>query len=98
MDGIVIFTVASGSVNGETRVKLDGEAAALGLKKTLPASEGGTLQLPEGMYAGTVEIEDQMEQLRAYYRTLVDIMRKLNIKGKYFISVSASPTFVCGEL
>ena len=41
---------------------------------------------------------DQMAQLKHYYRRLVDVMRKLNIKSKYFVNVSQSPAYVCGEL
>ena len=98
MEGIVTFTVAIASIDADTKAKLDEAVAALGLKATLPETEGGTLHLPAGTYGDIIQIDDQMAQLKHYYRSLVDVTRKLNIKGKYFVNVSQSPAYVCGEL
>ena len=98
MEGIVTFTVAIDTIDADTRGKLDEAVVALGLKATLPETEGGTLHLPAGTYGDIIQIDDQRAQLKRYYRGLVDVMRKLNIKGRYFVNVSQSPAYVCGEL
>jgi len=98
MEGIITFTIAIESIDTNTKAKLDEAVAGLGLKATLPETEGGTLHLPAGTYGSVIQIDDQMAQVKHYYRSLVDMMRKLNIKGKYFINLSQSPAYVCGEL
>jgi len=98
-EGLVVFTVALDSLDAARKAALDAEVGALGFKKTIPCSEGGDMPLPEGTYACLLEIKDQHEQLRHFYRSLVDVMRKLEVKGKYFISMAGSPiSNICGEL
>ena len=98
MEGIVTFTVETDKIDSETMAKLNGKVSALGLKTTLPQTEGGDMPLPGGTYGAVVQIDDQMEQLKRYYRSLVAIMRKLKIKGKYFVNISEKSAFVCGKL
>ena len=99
MNGIVTFTITTEANSPETIARLKDEVAPLGFGTTLTETEtGGPLHLPEGTYACTMQIDDQMEQLKHYYRSLVKIMRALDIKGKYFINLAATPAFVCGEL
>ena len=98
MKSIVTFTVAIDSIDPDTKAKLDEAVEALGLQATLPETQGGTLHLPAGTYGSIIQIDDQMEQVKHYYRSLVDVMRKLDIKGKYFLNLSESPAYVCGEL
>ena len=98
MEGIITFTVETDEIDSEVMAKLNGEVSALGLKTTLPQTEGGDMPLPDGTYGAVIQIDDLMEQIKRYYRSLVAIMRKLKIKGKYFINISEKPAFVCGEL
>jgi len=98
MDGIVTFTIATDAIDARVQAQLDAEVAVFGLKTTLPQTEGGEMGLPRGTYGAIVQIDDQMEQLKRYYRGLVAAMRKLKVKGKYFVNLSRTPTFVCGEL
>lgn len=56
------------------------------------------MALPGGTYGSVIQMDDQMGQLKRYYRSLVAIMRKLKIKGKYFVNLSGNPAFVCGKL
>ena len=98
MKGIVTFTVETCSIDETTKAKLDDVVTKLGLRTTLPETEGGTLHLPSGTYAAIIQIEDQMAQMKGYYRSLVDAARKLSIKGKYFVVVSQKPALVCGKL
>lgn len=71
----------------------------MGFGTTLTETESGKpMPLPDGTYACLVQIDDAMQQMKQYYRGLVQIMRSTNIKGKYFISLSATPASVCGEL
>ena len=98
MGGIVTVTVATDGIDSETMARLDAEALALGLKTTLPQTEGGDMPLPAGTYGAVVEAGDQMEQVKHYYRSLVAVMRKLNLKGRYFVNVAQNAAFVCGGL
>ena len=100
MDGIVTITMDITSMDEENKSKLGKELRELGLQKTLPETErGGILHLPECTYGRIIELDDdQMAQLKHYYRSLVDIMRKLSFKGRYFVNVSANPAYVCGCL
>lgn len=98
MEAIITFTIATDSIDAQCQVKLDSEIAGLGLGKTLPQTGGGDMPLPRGTYGAVVQTANQMEQLKRYYRDLVVVMRKLKIKGKYFVNVAQNPTFVCGEL
>ncbi|MBU4211530.1 MAG: hypothetical protein L6437_00875 [Kiritimatiellae bacterium] len=98
MEGIVTVTVDVTSLDVETKAKLEDALNGLGLRTTLPETEGGTLHLPSGTYGNLIEVKEQMDQMKHYYRNLVGIMRKLKIKEKYFVNVSQKPTFVCGEL
>ena len=98
MEGIVTVTIDPVPIPDEKVEKLEAELGALGLKSTLPESEGGTLHLPFGTYGSMIEIEDQMAQLKHYYRSVVAVMRKLELGGRYFVNVSQKPTVVCGEL
>jgi len=99
VSGIVTFTVATDGLDAGRRAALDAEVVKLGFETTVPCSEGGDMPLPEGTYACFLEIEDQHEQLRHYYRSLVDAMRRLGIKGKYFINMANRPASnICGEL
>lgn len=99
MNGIITFTVATDQLDAERKVKLDVEVDALGFKTTVPCSEGGDLSLPNGNYACLMDIQDQDQQLRHAYRSLVAIMRKLEIKGKYCIHMAHKPVHtICGEL
>ena len=98
MDGIVTFTVESTNLDAERIARLSEEVLALGLKTALTLTEGGDMALPVGTYGAVIRIDDQMEQLKRYYRSLVAVMRKLRIKGTYFVNVSQTPTFVCGKL
>ena len=98
MEGIVAVTVDVTSLNATDRKQLESAMNELGLGTTLPETQGGTLHLPPGVYASPIEITDQMQQLRHYYRATVDILRRLGIKGKYFVNVAPNPTFVCCEL
>ena len=98
MEGIVTITIEVGQLDKEMKAAMNREIADLGLEKTLPETEGGTLYLPEGTYGAFIELGDQMERLKHYYRSLVGIMRKVGFKGKYFVGVAANPAVVCGEL
>ena len=98
MEGIATITMEVAAMDAETKSRLDEEVAGLGLQGTLPESEGATLHLPNGTYGAVLEIDDRMKQFRHYYRGLVDIMRKLGFKGRYFVNVAENPAFVCGEL
>ena len=98
MEGIVTFTISTNKISADQITRLNAEVLALGLKTTLPQTEGGDMPLPAGTYGAIIEIGDQMEQVKPYYRSLVALMRKLKIKGKYFVNLSAGPTYVCGEL
>jgi len=98
MEGIVTFTIATDKISAEQIARLNAEVLALGLKTTLPMTEGGEMALPAGTYGAGIQIGDQMEQLKHYYRSLVAVMRKLKIKGTYFVNVSQEPASVCGEL
>lgn len=99
MNGIVTFTVTTDVNSPEIIAKLKNEVTSLGFKSELTETEtGGPLYLPDGTYACTMQIEDKMEQMKYYYRGLVKIMRALDIKGKYFINLAATPAFCCGEL
>lgn len=98
MEGIVIFTVEMAPRDAGLIASLSKEIATLGLKTTLPQTEGGDMALPVGTYGAVIRIDDQMTQLKHYYRSLVAIMRKLKIKGKYLVNISEKPAFVCGEL
>lgn len=98
--GIVTFTVSPAANNPELISKLTEEVAALGLDTTLVETETGKpLYLPEGTYACALDIDDDTEKMKYFYRGLVEIMRKLNIKGKYFINLAHRPvSYVCGRL
>jgi len=98
MDGMITVTIAPDAIGADARAALDEIMGGLGLKTTLPETGGGTLALPPGTYGCITETEDQMEQLKHYYRSLVEALRKADFKGKYFISVSQSPAYICGEL
>ena len=99
MNGIVTFTITTAANSLETIAKLKDEVTTLGFQAALVETETGKpLHLPEGTYACVMQIEDQMEQMKHYYRGLARIMRSLNIKGKYFINLAATPAYVCGEL
>ena len=98
MDGIVTFIIATDAIDAQVQAKLDAEVAGLGLRTTLPQTEGGDMALPRGTCGAVVQIDDQMAQLKRYYRGLVAVMRKLKFKGKYFVNLLQTPTFVCGEL
>ena len=95
MEGIVTFTVEPANLDAGLIAK---EVLALGLKPTLPMTEGGDMALPAGTYGAAIQIDDQMAQLKHYYRSLVAVMRKLGIKGTYFVNVSQKPASVCGKL
>ena len=98
MEGIVTFTIAADKISADQITRLNAEVLALGLKTTLPQTEGGEMALPAGTYGAGIQIGDQMAQLKHYYRRLVAVMRKLKIKGAYFVNVSKEPDFVCGKL
>jgi len=98
MEGIVIITMDVSAMDVNARSQLDKEIGALGLQKTLPETEGGILHLPAGTYGSIIQLENQMDELKHYYRTLVGIMHRLNFKGRYFVNVAANPVFACGEL
>jgi len=98
MAGIVTFTVETASLDDKVIPALTDEMSALGLKTTLPQTEGGEMALPAGTYGAVIQIGDQTAQLKHYYRSLVAIMRKLKIKGTYLVNVSQEPSFVCGKL
>lgn len=98
MEGIVTFTIGTSSLDDGVIPALTDGTSALGLKTTLPQTEGGDMALPAGTYGGVIQIDDQMAQLNHYYRSLVAVMRKLKIKGTYFVNVSQTPSFVCGKL
>ena len=98
MTGIITITIDTAAITANAIGKLDAEIASLGLHKTLPATEGGELKLPTGTYGKPIEIGAQMDELNHYYRNLVGIMRKLNLKGKYFVNVATNASYVCGEL
>ena len=91
MEGMITVTNALDAIGVEAKAALDEIMGGLGLKTTLPETGGGTLALPPGTYGGIIQIEDQMEQLKHYYRSLVEVLRKLDFKGKYFRSLSQSP-------
>lgn len=99
MNGIVTFTVATDRLPPGTKSQLDNHVDALGFKTIIPCSEGGDLSLPDGTYACLLDIENQHEQLRHFYRSLVAVMRKLEVRGKYFINMANDPVSnICGEL
>ena len=99
VSGIVTFTVATHGLDTGQMAALDAEVGRLGFRTTVPCSEGGDMPLPEGTYACLLEIEDQHGQLRHFYRSVVDTMRRLGIKGKYFINMANRPVSnICGEL
>lgn len=99
MNGIVTFTVSTDANSRETIAKLKDDVKAMGFQTELLETETGKpLYLPDGTYACVMQIQDQMEQLKHYYRGLVKIMRVVGIKGKYFINLAATPAFVCGQL
>jgi hypothetical protein len=100
MDAIVIFTIDMTSMDEKIKLDLDEEVKKLGLQKTLPNTEKESVfYLPEGTYGKIIQLkDDQMAQLTRYYRSLVDIMHKINFKGKYFVNVSTNPAYICGNL
>jgi hypothetical protein len=99
MNGIVTFTITTEANSPETITRLKDEVASLGFGTTLTETESGkSMSLPDGTYACVMQIDDQMEQMKHYYRGLVKIMRALGIKGKYFINLAATPAYVCGQL
>ncbi len=98
MEGIVTVAIDPVTIPDEKVEALDAEMLGLGLESSLPATEGGTLPLPFGSYGRVIGIEDQLAQLKHYYRSVVAAMRKLGITGRYFVNVSQKPAFVCGEL
>ena len=98
MEGMITVAIAPDAIGADAKATLDELMDGLGLKTTLPRTEGGVLNLPPGTYGRIIQIEDQMEQLKHYYRSLVQALRKVDFKGKYFISVSQSPAYICGEL
>lgn len=98
MDAIVTVTVATDALDADVKAELDREASSLGLGTALQRTEGGGMSLPQGTYGAIIEVGDQMAQTRAYYRGVVDIMKRLGLEGKYFVCVARHPTFVCGEL
>ncbi len=98
MEGIVTFTIETNKISADQITRLNADVLALGLRTTLPQTEGGDMPLPAGTYGAVIEIGDQMEQVKLYYQSLVALMRKLKIEGKYFVNLSAGPTYVCGEL
>lgn len=97
MEGIVTCTVEPANLDAGLITNLSEEVLALGLKTTLPQTEDGDMALPAGTYGAVIQIDDQMAQLKHYYRSLVAVMRKLKIKGPYFVNVSQKPTFVLGK-
>ena len=54
MEGIITFTVEPDKIEPEVMAKLDGEVSALGLKTTLPQTEGGDMPLPGGTYGAVI--------------------------------------------
>jgi len=100
MKGIVTFTVTIEANRSEVISQLTDEVAPFGFSTTLTETETGEpLHLPVGTYACPIQIDDQTEQMEYFYRGLVEIMRGLNIKGKYFINMAHQPiSYVCGEL
>ncbi len=99
MNGIVTVTVATDQLDAASKAKLDPEVNALGFKTTVPCSEGGDMSLPDGTYVSLLQIQNQADQLRSLYRALVDVMRTLDIKGKYFIGMANEPiSHICGKL
>ena len=98
MEGIVTFTIATNKICADQITRLNAEVLTLGLKTTLPQTECGDMPLPAGTYGAVIQIGDQMAQLQHYYQSLVVVMRKLKIKGTYFVNVSQEPDFVCGKL
>jgi len=74
MEGVVTFTIATDKISAEQITRLDAEVLALGLKTTLPQTEGGDMPLPAGTYGAVIQIGDQMEQVKPYYRSLVALM------------------------
>ena len=99
MNGIATFTITAGANSPETIARLRDEVASLGFGTTLTETESGKpMPLPDGTYACVMQIGEQMEQMKHYYRGLVKIMRALGIKGKYLITLAATPAYVCGQL
>lgn len=99
MNGIVTFTITTEANGPETIARLTDEVISLGFGTTLTETETGKpMHLPDGTYACVMQIADQVEQMRHYYRGLVKIMRSLGVKGTYFINLAATPAYVCGQL
>ena len=98
MEGIVTVTVSADAINSPSKMQLDEKMAALGLQKTLPATEGGVLHLPDGTYAQVIELEEAMDQLKTYYRSIVKVLRALDLHCAYFVNVATDPCFACGQL
>jgi hypothetical protein len=98
MKAIVTVAIDPVTIPDEKVTALESALKELGLQHELPASEGGMLDLPFGTYAQLIETDDQKSDLGHYHHSVVEIMKNLNITGRYFVNIAQKPAFVCGEL
>jgi len=95
---LITITVDLADIVPGSRSQLEAELSALGLGKTLSVTEGGDMDVPPGTYAAEIDEGDPMEQLRHYYRSFIDIMRKLDLHGAYMVNLCQKPCYTCGKL
>lgn len=98
METVVMLTVTFDGISEADRETFDAEIAALGFSRTMPASEGGELVLPDGSYAMTVQGEDTKEIMTRHYRAFVKVMRQHDLHGRYHVLACHDSGIVVGRL
>jgi hypothetical protein len=98
MNGNVVITVALDEIDSSGRKLLDDEMDKLGLKKQGASSEGHELIYPEGTYVRNVDFSDSDGQLKHYYHSLVDVMKKHQLRGRYMVWIASNAHLVCGDV
>ena len=98
MDGGVVITVGLDEIDASGRKILDEEMDKLGLKKQGKSSESHDLIYPEGTYVRCVDIADSMDQLKHYYHSLVEVMKKHGLRGRYMVWIASDLHLVCGNI
>ena len=98
MGNLIAITVNLTDATPENEAQLEAELSALGLGSTLPITEGGNMDVPKGTFVATIDEGEPMEHLTHFYRSFVEVMRKLNLHGSYMVNVGQKPCYSCGKL
>lgn len=97
MSGKVVVTVGLDEIDTAGRMILDEEMEKLGLKRQGKSTEGHDVFYPEGTYVADSS-PDSVSQLKEPYYSLLDVMKKHQLRGKYIVWTAKEVDFVCGDI